>query len=394
MIQLVKKEECCGCKACEQICPQNCIIMENDKEGFWYPQIDFSKCIKCNLCEIACPVNNLRINDRTRCYVMQSKEQNRLYNSSSGGIFSTISELVFAKEGVIFGAGFDEKWSVKHKKAISIAELQILQKSKYVQSDINNTYKEVKELLEEGIQVMYTGTPCQINGLSSFLRKDYENLILIDIICHGVPSPGLWNYYLNEYIGRKIGGVNKITKIDFRDKRFGWRNYSLGIKNGCKYLYSKTVESDPYLVAFQNNITLRPSCYQCYFHEGMRRSDITIADCWGADQIVPSWDKDDIGISLVVSHTNKGDEILESVKEQVKWEEISLENAVKYNRNYFESALKNPKREIFFREIFFGDFSKVVNKYCECSNKKKIKKEIKKVIWFLKKVIRSIKTHK
>ena len=206
-------EKCCGCSACMQACPKKCIIMKIDLEGFWYPKIKKSLCIDCHYCEKVCPVLHLlKKTDKTPvAYAAYSNEEYKRLNSSSGGIFTHLAEYILGEKGVVFGASFNEDYkSVKHILVENENDLGKLRGSKYLQSDINETYKIAKEKLDSGCLVLFTGTPCQIEGLICFLQKDYENLLLVDVVCHGVPSPKIWRDYL-----KKFG--DSIKKVSFRD---------------------------------------------------------------------------------------------------------------------------------------------------------------------------------
>ena len=198
MIRVNDKKECCGCNACVQSCPKKCIVMARDEEGFLYPEVDYSQCVECGLCEKACPILNAEKKQDMvlKCYVAYAKDESIRLQSSSGGVFTLLAEAILQKQGIVFGASLDENMQVKHISIDNVADLSLLRGSKYVQSDIGNTYIEVKKNLENGRQVLFSGTACQIAGLKQYLRKDFENLYTIDILCHGVPSPKVWDLYL------------------------------------------------------------------------------------------------------------------------------------------------------------------------------------------------------
>ena len=264
MIIIEKKEKCTGCFGCYNACPVHAITMENDENGFKYPKIDKNKCIKCGLCEKICPVLNKRINENNiKAYAAYSKNDEVRMNSSSGGIFTLIAEYVIDNNGVVFGASFDTNFMVKHIKISKKSDLRKLQNSKYVQSSINQTFEQCKQLLEDNVKVLFTGTPCQINGLLNYLGKDYNNLFTQDIICHGVPSPKLWEKYLDY---RKAKDSNIPKEINFRNKKNGWNLFSTMFKYEKKS-YCKDHQSDLYMKCFLENICLRDSCYQCFFKD-------------------------------------------------------------------------------------------------------------------------------
>lgn len=238
MIQIKDKSKCCGCMACVQKCPKQCITMKEDEEGFLYPHVDESLCVSCNLCEKVCPViNQTANNEPIKVYAATNNNKEILKQSSSGGIFSLIAEKILDENGVVFGAAFNDKWEVCHTYIEKKEDLCKLRGSKYVQSWVGSTYKDAESFLKQNRKVLYSGTPCQIAGLKKYLRKDYEHLICVDIICHGSPSPGIWKSYLETVLTRPKGvvGGNSVllslkekpvlTGISFRDKRFGWRKF-------------------------------------------------------------------------------------------------------------------------------------------------------------------------
>ena len=226
MIKIKAKEDCCGCYACYNICPKECITMESDNEGFWYPKIDKDKCINCNLCEKVCPIINKPNSSlyEKKSYAVFNKNEKIRLESSSGGIFSLLAEYVINNHGNVYGAVFDEDFNVKHVKINILQDINLLRGSKYVQSRINDIFKSIKFDLKNNKIVLFTGTPCQIAGLQSFLQKKYDNLILMDIVCHGVPSPLVWQQYINEL---KQNYKQNIKSIYFRDKSTGWKTYSV-----------------------------------------------------------------------------------------------------------------------------------------------------------------------
>ena len=279
MIIIDDKTKCSGCHACANACPKNCISMVSDEEGFWYPQVNKEKCIDCGLCEKVCPIIHKWQSDdsltTTAMAAINLNEEIRL-KSSSGGIFTLIAEKIIDQGGVVFGAAFSDDFkSVQHICVDNIADLDKLRGSKYVQSKIGDTYKQAKEYLDSGRKVLFSGTPCQIGGLYSYLRKPYENLLTQDIICHGVPSPMVWEKYVEEH-ERKIS--SKANKVTFRNKKNGWKAYSvfIGFENRKQYL--KEHSADMYIKAFLSDICLRPSCFDCQFKGIKRHADITLTD--------------------------------------------------------------------------------------------------------------------
>lgn len=326
MIKIDSKEKCCGCWACVQRCPKHCITMVEDDEGFLYPKVDSSLCIDCSLCEKVCPVINQgepRIPDMV--YAAKNLNEEIRMVSSSGGIFTLLAEEIIAKGGVVFGARFNEEWDVVHDYTETIEGLSAFRGSKYVQSRVGKCYSQVEEFLKKGRKVLFSGTPCQIAGLKRFLRKEYDNLLTVDFVCHGVPSPGVWREYLKEEIARQCDGKNtvlshpvlngrdaRIESISFRNKSLGWKKYSFaltfsvsdghGEKNSV--LLSEPLNKNIFLRGFLADLYLRPSCYACPSKSFKSGSDITIGDFWGVQHVMPEID-DDKGVSVVM--VNDGD---------------------------------------------------------------------------------------
>ena len=339
MIRIIDKSQCCGCNACVQICPKQCIQMQEDCEGFLYPLVDDDMCVDCKLCEKVCPVINPNEPRRPlKVYAAMHPDEDIRLNSSSGGVFTLLAEQVIAEGGVVFGARFDESWQVVHDYTETVEGLAAFRGSKYVQSVIGNTYKSAQDFLKHGRKVMFTGTPCQIVGLKKFLRKDYPNLFTVDFVCHGVPSPLVWRKYLKETAedirAKRAVGKNTVTSslsdlpvitgISFRDKTNGWKKFGFSLR----YTASKAVENsvsvsaiteeglflepfteNHFMRAFLADHILRPSCYACPSKSGKSSSDVTIGDLWGVDRFNPSID-DDKGLSLVMLHNDKASAIL------------------------------------------------------------------------------------
>lgn len=348
-INIVKKNDCMGCYACYNICPTKCISMETDEEGFWYPKVDTSKCVECGACQRVCPIINgiEKTKNKVQAFGVINNESFVRENSSSGGIFSLIAETVLQKEGVVFGAAFDENYLVSHQEIRTLDELWKIRGSKYLQSRIGDTYEQAKKLLEAGTLVLFSGTPCQIEGLRRYLRKEYTNLIAIDIACHGVPSPKIWETYLKERIEES---GSKVKSVMFRCKETGWKHYSVRIcfENGKEYC--NIFESDPYMLSFLLNYSLRPSCGTCHFKGIHRASDITLADFWGIENILPEFD-DDKGTSLVLVHSLKGRECLEEIKERIRIEDVDINQAILENKAIIETSTLAAKREKYFKVI-------------------------------------------
>lgn len=354
MIQITDKSRCCGCETCVQACPQQCITLHPDSEGFSYPQVDLHTCIQCNLCEKVCPVLH-PYDEQKPLEVLAAinKEEEVRMASSSGGIFTLLAEYVIQKGGVVFGVCFDKQWKAIFDYAETNEEIKAFRGSKYLQAYVGNSFVVCKQMLEDGRDVLFSGSPCQIAGLKHFLGKPYPNLLTVDFICHGVPSPQVWLHYLKEVTkhGRKT-----ITDIQFRDKRLGWERFCLMLKYS-KHGRSQTRLSphylDPYMQAFLSNLILRPSCYSCAAKKGRSHADITMADFWNIKKI-DSTMSDGKGTSLVMIHTSKGNAALR--REKIKWISASYKDA-----QIFNSAVDIPVPMHPLRKDFFASFCEDVN---------------------------------
>ena len=279
--------KCSGCDACGQICPKAAISMMPNDEGFLYPEVDSSLCVECRLCEKICPVLNVRsstdFSERKAYAAICSDEKIRL-ESSSGGMFTVLAEKVIADGGVVFGAEFDSDFSVRHGWTDSVFGLERFRGSKYLQSRTESSFSECRKFLDDGRKVLYTGTPCQIAGLKAFLKKDYENLFTVDVICHGVPSPALWQKYIKF---REKKSASRIVKTAFRRKNDGWKLYSLSFTFANGSEYSVNQSKGMWMLSFNKNVMMRNSCYDCVFKGSEILSDITIGDFWGIQNYIP-----------------------------------------------------------------------------------------------------------
>lgn len=373
MIKIVNKQDCCGCSACVQRCPKHCITLKEDGEGFLYPHVNSDECIDCGLCEKVCP--ELHHGERhipLEVYTAKNKDESIRMQSSSGGIFTLLAEKVIQEGGVVFGAAFDANWEVMHTYAETMEGLVDFRGSKYMQSRIGTAYQDAEYFLKQGRKVLFSGSPCQIKGLKLFLRKNYDNLIAVDFICHGVPSPKVWREYLKETIARKSGKNSVlpypipckigIDTVDFRSKSTGWKKYSFaltlsetsveGVKNTV--LLSSVFSENPFMRAFLADLTLRPSCYSCPSKSGRSGSDLTIADYWAIPQVAPEFD-DDKGVSLVLVQTEKGKSFYQSLKEKTTFIVTSYQEAQGANGGFKEKTPMHPKRSRFFTEFAQSD---------------------------------------
>lgn len=382
MIEIQDKHYCCGCGACVQACPKGCISLAEDEQGFLYPYVDKSLCVDCGLCERVCPVLQQTAPHRPlHVYAAINPDEVVRMQSSSGGIFSILAESVIEAGGVVFGARFDEKWEVMHDYTETKEGLAAFRGSKYVQSRIGNSYQQAKQFLQAGRKVLFSGTPCQVAGLKHFLRKEYDNLWTIDVVCHGVPSPLVWRRYLNDFILRPEGAAGKntvlsslkcnpvLTGLNFRDKQTGWKKYgfvAMG-KSAVKAdknsvlspnsqditLLHETLDKNLFMQVFLKNLCLRPSCANCPAKSGKSGSDIIVADFWGIHRYLPDWD-DDKGTSLVLINTDRGMAYFEQVRRNVKYTETTYEQALAGNPA-IEHSIKETKYVSLFWKRFHTD---------------------------------------
>ena len=387
MIQITRKEDCVGCNGCRQICPKQCILMNEDEQGFLYPEVNQSECINCGLCEKVCPVinkKNTRFPDAT--YAAKNNDEEIQKMSSSGGIFFALAKRIIDDGGVVFGACFDRNWEVVHSYTETIEGLKKFQRSKYVQSRIGNSYRDVLKFLQQGRKVLFSGTPCQIAGLNLFLRKDYGELLLkVDFACHGVPSPGVWRIYL-DYIRTKVQNIelktdsiinnesSVITDINFRDKRLGWEKYGFSVhvmasnnRDGISRYKDKSVQGkellfEPYkdnlyMQGFLKDLYIRPSCYSCPVKCGKSYSDITMGDFWGIGRMYPKYYQAKL-YSLLLLYAPYQNKFISDIKD-VTIREVSYSAAVKYNRAIKHSAVKPKQYDDFWTEYYSNGISAI-----------------------------------
>lgn len=379
--EIKDKKDCMGCYACTSICPKNCISMMDDEEGFWYPEVDYNKCIKCDKCINVCPIiNRTMVENEPAAYACINKDDSIRMESSSGGVFTLIAEQVISEGGIVIGAEFNIDFEVEHNSVERIEDLDRLRGSKYVQSRIASMYVQVRDFLKQGKKVLFTGTPCQIGGLISYLGKPYENLICVDIVCHGVPSPAIWKKYVD--FREKIAG-SPTKRIAFRRKNEGWKRYSVSFlfKNNSEY--REPLNKDLFMKAFLKDVCLRPSCYACEFKTLHRQSDITLADFWGIQNMLPEMD-DDKGTSLIFINSETGQTLFDEIKDKMIYKEVDIQETVKYNSAAIKPPSYNPKRDGFMEKKDILPFDRLVNKYCNDSLltrlKRKVKSGIKRVL--------------
>ena len=366
------KVSCCGCTACRIVCPKQCISMKEDPEGFLYPHVDTTLCIDCEACVKVCPFHNPAEESSPESVFAAINENEEIRReSSSGGIFTMLAEKVINEGGVVFGARYTDDWQVEIVPTETTEGLAAFRGSKYLQAKMGNSLSLAKKYLREGRKVLFSGTPCQIAGLKHYLRKDYDNLLAVDFVCHGVPSPKVWRMYLDEV---SKAGQRAISDIKFRDKPQGWKrfNFTLSYNESDKsYTISSYNGDNHYMRAFLSDMILRPSCYNCQAKCGRSKSDITLADYWGIDQVQPNMD-DDKGTSLLIVHTEKGRQALDF--SQTNYTESTYEDAFRFNPAIEKSATAHPKRADFFNKLDkTKDLTRLIDKELRPSTKQMIK---------------------
>ncbi len=350
-IQIKKPSDCCGCGACVQKCPMKCITMSYDEEGYKYPQVDDKKCINCNQCNKVCPLQkeNKEIHDSQKpsCYIAYNKEKEIIRDSSSGGIFWLLVQNVINREGVVYGAVADG-FNVYHRRGTNKEECVRFRKSKYLQSDTKETYKEAQTDLKAGKTVLYSGTPCQIAGLYSFLGKPYENLITCEVICHGVPSNAAFDKWLEE-LAIKHNGTKPVSVV-WRDKSQGWgpNRITYTFENGEQE--TDISRNNLFQLGFLNNLYLRPSCYECKFARIPRIADISLADAWGYNGELLKKNSN-LGLSLVLISTEGGGQMFKEISRLIVLEETSLDYVKNISRHAWKHPLYNDKRTLFFSNL-------------------------------------------
>ena len=366
-----KNLTCCGCTACYAICPKGAITMQEDSEGFKYPAIDKSKCIDCGLCCKVCPLDKKLENviAPAASFACTAKDGNFAKQSSSGGVFPLLANMFAEQQAVIYGAAFDNNWMVKHIRVNDIDELKKLYTSKYVQSDMGDSFKQVKHDLDIGKEVLFAGTPCQVAGLKSYLSKEYNNLTTVDFICHGVPSPAVWRSYIKE---KAVNLNSKIIDISFRNKKDGWKNFGFMFKTRDGNEIYERAGDNIYMQGFLKDLYLRPSCYDCKFKTLKRASDITLADFWGVDKVLPEM-YDEKGVSLCWTNSKKGSEILAEVLEKTVYQKVDLQEAVRHNSAALKSVNVHKNREKFFKAFSesHDDVTKLIEKYYDTRSLRK-----------------------
>ena len=381
MIQITDPSDCCGCTACMSVCGHDAITMEPDALGFLYPKVNMDKCVDCKLCEKVCAFNDhydTSLNlPKPDVYGARHKDPKQVASSRSGAAFIAISDWILRQGGVVYGVGYTDHFRVVHKRATTEEERDEFKGSKYVQSDLDHIFRQVKQDLREGRVVLFSGTPCQTSGLNSYVGKRLrENLYLVDIVCHGVPSPYMWRDYL-KFLEEKVG--SKITWVNFRDKqKYGWRAHHE------TFIFGGGENKMSFPCLFYKHIMFRKSCGKCHFTNTRRPSDITLADFWGWEKTNSNVNKDDKGLSLIFCNTEKGRKLFEAVKQDLDYFPAELENVLQPNMQHPSEI--HPKRDQFENEYVKHGFKYVYYKYGEDGWRYKIR-HIKP---FIKTIIKKI----
>lgn len=356
-------KNCTGCHACYSVCAKSAIEMKANDEGFLYPEIDKAKCVECGLCEKVCPALNplKKENEDTKAYAAVNKDEKIRLESSSGGIFTAIAEKVIGEGGVVFGAKFADDFSVVHSFTDTKEGLADFRGSKYLQSVIGESYKDCKKFLESGRKVLFTGTPCQVQGLKKYLGKEYENLFCMDIICHGVPSNKVWQNYIDFILQKNRKDRFELAKTSFRRKNEGWKKFSLSFTFRNDSEYSETQMKGWWMLTFNRNIMMRSSCYDCPAKGNQIVSDITVGDFWGIEKYLQ--DFDDNGTSIIFVNTQKGAKFLKQIERNLCLQEIKDYDAELYNTQLIKSIPINKKRAVFIKHCLQFGFESAYKKY-------------------------------
>lgn len=364
MIQIEDKSKCCGCNACGDVCAHGAITFKTDIEGFWYPVVDKDKCVECGLCEKICPIINKARQGRyaePKVFAAYNKDEEVRLDSTSGGLHSALANVMYNEGAYVCGAVYNKDHTVSHIVSHDKQILPQIRSSKYLQSSMLGEYKEIRSLLRNGENVFYCGTPCQVQALYNFLGKDYEKLITCDFICRGVNSPKVFLKYM-DMLEKRYG--SKASGIKFKNKKFGWHNFSMRVdfENGEQYCEDRW--HDLFFIGYlQCGNFSRPSCYDCQFKGFPQKSDITLADFWGIENIDSSMDQDK-GTSLVMVNSDKGMELFNAAKDQLVWKEFTIDDARKGNPA-MDSSLKpvTKNRDAFFKALDEMPFDKVAAKF-------------------------------
>lgn len=371
MIEICLSKKCSGCTACYAVCPRKAISMQIDEEGFLYPRIDESLCVHCGLCERVCPsLNQKPLREPLSVYAAKAKDDALRQESSSGGIFSLLARQVMSEGGIVYGAAISEiDLSVAHCSAENEEELSWLRGSKYVQSDVGDTYFRVRSQLKDGRKVLFSGTPCQVAALRNYLARDYDNLICVEVICHAVPSPLAWRKFLEKRAAASAKGRDSARpeavigrRISFRRKNCGWKKFSLSLRFANDKEYLLDLRTDNFLRGFLSELYNRPSCHECSVRELRSGADITLGDYWNVHQRFPQID-DDLGTSVVLVNSNKGAILANKIALECDMVESDYADVRRTNPAIYRSSPPHHKRDKFFKLVYRGaDFDMTVDR--------------------------------
>ena len=395
MIDIKNKSQCCGCEACVQRCPKRCISLVEDVEGFLYPKVDTDVCVDCGLCEKVCPVINQSAERKPQAvYAAINLDADVRQQSSSGGVFSMLADAVLSQGGVVFGVCWNDDWQLVFDYTESKDDLARFRGSKYLQAHVGDAYIKAEQFLKSGRQVLFIGTACQIAGLKKYLCRDYDNLLAVDVICHGAPSPKVWKSYLKEQkdiVEQERGVSYKIASVNFRDKSVGWKNYnfSIGLKgvDGEVEYFTQPSSQNIFMRGFLRDFYLRPSCYSCPAKSGKSGSDITLGDFWGINVLKPEID-DDRGVSAVMVNTARGASWLGGLSfEQYP---MSYTDVCRYNSALVRSVVCPPQRAKFFERYGKEPFSLLVNDLCRITFARRVINKVKSVLSRVKRVFKRL----
>lgn len=379
MIDIKDKAKCCGCTACANACPKKCIEMKADEEEFLYPVVDESICIDCGICEKICPIKNkVAVPEKSvGAYVVQSTKKDVLDSCTSGGFADIIGNLVIESGGAVFGVEYDESFMPMHGCAENSDDLKKFRNSKYAQSRLERTFSDVKKRLQDGQLVLFTGTPCQVGGLKSFLRKDYENLITLDLVCRSIPSPLLFSKYL-EWQRKKY--KSEIKSLSCRNKTYGYHSGSLVIHFESGKTYSGSNRVDPYMKSFHHDVCSRPSCYDCAFKTKTRCSDFTVFDSWRPEVVAEGLKDDNRGFSNVIVHTDKGEMLISKLKNAQVWK-ADAEKMFEFTGGMESRSVNKPEsRATYYKILAESGFAATVKKHVSITLKDCIIESLKPIL--------------
>ena len=381
MIRIDDRSQCCGCSACQAVCPHGAITMKPDRLGFMYPEVDHDLCVDCGLCENVCSFKPQGSFVKPAAYAVRHKDDREVAGSTSGAVFVSLSDHILEKGGVVYGAAFDEGFRVMHKRAVTSDARDEMRRSKYVQSDMGDVFRQVRKDLKDGMTVLFSGTPCQTAGLRSYIGPMLsQNLYLVDIVCHGVPSPKVWEAYL-DWQEKKHG--SEVLKVDFRDKTYGWRSH----KEAFVFSDGKVTDTS-YTYLFYEHLTLRESCGNCHFASLGRPSDLTLADYWRKDKAVPDFASDGKGCSLILCSSVKGRELLSAVDDCLYVSETVLADCIQPNMK--APSRLHPEREAFERDFAERGLEYVMRRYGDLGWRYAVRASCKRVYQSVRQTARKI----